>query len=457
MRSPPETQYAETSDGSVAYQAFGSGPPDLVLVPDWLNPIEMLWEEPRAERFFTDLAAFSRVILFDKRGTGVSDPIPAGVTSAGPSVELAAEDIGAVMDSVGSREATVVGIGCGCWGAILFAATAPARVERLVLVDGYPRLHAGDDYQAGLSKEEGAHFVDWIIAGHGTGRLLKLVDPAAYEDPQFRQWYARCQRVAMGPKWMRAFWTSVAEINVGPALSAITAPTLVMNRKESRAYPIERGRYLAEHIPGAEFRELPGRDELFFMTNPSPIIQETREFVTGKRETPARDRILATILFTDIVGSTEQLAALGDRAWRDRVLRHHGLVRRELSRFRGREIDTAGDGFLASFDGPARAIQCALAIRESVGLIDLQIRVGIHAGECELVDDKIGGIAVHTASRVMSIAEPGEILVSRTVKDLVAGSGLAFEERGSHTLKGVPEPWQLFALRDPTGKHGEVN
>ncbi len=446
MPIAPDTKYAETPDGSVAYQQFGDGPRDLVLVRDWYSPIEMLWEDPRAERFFADLAAFSRVILFDHRGTGVSDPIPAGVTSAGPNLELAAEDIGAVMDAVGSKQAAVVGIGVGCWASVLFAATAPTRVERLVLVDAFPRLHAADDYSAGLSKEEGARFVDRIIAGHGTGRLLRLIDPAAYDDPQFRRWFARVERIGMSRKLMKLFWSSVAEINIGPALPAITAPTLVMNRTESRAYPVEAGRYLAEHIPHAEFRELPGGDELFFMTNPSPIIEEAREFLTGVREAPAVDRILATILFTDIVGSTEHLVALGDRDWRDRLLRHHSLVRRELSRFRGREIDTAGDGFLATFDGPARAIHCAVAIRESVKLLDLQIRAGIHAGECELVGDKIGGIAVHTASRVMSTANPEEILVSRTVKDLVAGSGLMFEDRGSHTLKGVPEPWQLFAV-----------
>jgi len=443
----PETRYAETPDGSVAYQVFGAGPHDVLLIPDWHNPIEMLWEEPRAERFFRDLGSFSRVILFDKRGTGVSDPIPSEASlSIAPTIELAAEDAAAVLDAEGWRQACVVGIGCGTWPASLLAATAPTRVARLALVDGLPRLHASGDFQAGLSKEAAARFIAWIIEGHGTGTVLRLTDPVGYSDPQFRDWYARLQRFAMPRKWMKAFWSSVAEIDISSVLSSITAPTLVMNRAESVAFPAAWGRYLTAHIAGAEFRELPGRDELFFMTNPSPILEELRAFLTGVRAATTIDRILATILFTDIVGSTEQLVASGDRAWRDRILRHHSLVRRELSRFRGKEIDTAGDGFLASFEGPARGIMCASAIRESVKLLDLQIRAGLHVGECELVGEKIGGIAVNTAARVMSLGGSGEILVSRTVKELVAGAGLAFEDRGSHPLKGLPDPMQVFAL-----------
>jgi class 3 adenylate cyclase len=456
MCAAPDTKYAETPDGSVAYQSFGNGPHDVILVPDWHNPIEILWEDPRAERFLADLAQFSRVILFDKRGTGVSDPIPSGAAmSVGPTIELAAEDTRAVMDAEDWKRACVVGIGCGGWAAALFAATAPARVTHLVLVDAFPRLHAGADFPAGLSTEAAARFVNWIIRVHGTGSALRLTDPAAYGDPQFCRWYARLQRFAMPRKWMKTFWSSVAEVDVSSVLSSITAPTLVMNRSKSVAFPVAWGRHVAEHIAGAEFRALPGRDELFFMTNPSPILEELHEFLTGIREAPAVDRILATILFTDIVGSTERLAALGDRTWRDRILRHNSLIRRELMRFRGQEIDNAGDGFLASFDGPARAIRCAAAIREGVKLLDLQIRAGVHVGECELVGDKIGGIAVHTASRVMRIAKQGEILVSSTVRELVAGSGLMFENRGSHTLKGVPQPWQLFAFVEPSSRFGD--
>ncbi|HXK24015.1 MAG TPA: alpha/beta fold hydrolase [Myxococcota bacterium] len=450
MSAVPEIRYAETSDGSVAYQAFGGGAQRVVLVPDWHNPVELLWEDPRAERFFTDLAAFARVILFDKRGTGVSDPIPFGATmSAGPTTELAAEDIAAVMDAEGWREACILGIGVGCWSAALFAATAPTRVTRLVLVDAFPRLQTGPDFPDGLSREVATRTVQRIASEHGTGSILRLTDPAAYADLQFRRWYARAQRFAMPRKWMKMFWSSVTDFDISSVLSSITAPTLVMNRCQSIAFPVAWGRHVARRIAGAEFRELPGRDELFFMTNPSRILEELRQFLTGVREAPVIDRILATILFTDIAGSTERLAALGDRPWRDRMLRHNSLVRRELARFRGVEIDSAGDGFLASFDGPARAIQCAVAIRESVQQLDLQVRAGIHVGECELVGEKIGGIAVHIASRVTRVANAGEILVTRTVQELVAGSGLRFQDRGSHTLKGVPEPWQLYALQNP--------
>jgi len=450
MRAIPDTKYATTPDGLVAYQAFGDGPHQVVLVPDWHFPIEILWEDPRAERFFMDLAAFSRVIFFDKRGTGVSDPIPSEASmAAAPTIELAAEDIGAVMDAEGWGQACVVGIGVGGWAAALFAATAPTRVARLMLVDAFPRLQASPDYPAGLSPEEAAHFVDWLIGVHGTGKSLRITNPAVCDDLDFRRWYGRVQRLAMPRKWMRVFWSSVAEFDITPVLSSITAPTLVVNRSQSIAFALPRGRYVAGRITGAEFRELPGRDELFFMTNPSPLLEELHEFLTGVREAPAVDRILATILFTDIVDSTERVADLGDREWRDRILRHNSLVRRALARFRGKEIDTAGDGFLASFDGPARAIRCAAAIREDVKLLDLRVRVGIHVGECELVGDKIGGIAVHTASRILHLAVGGEILVSSTVKDLVAGSGLAFEDRGSHALKGVPQPWRLYALAEP--------
>lgn len=446
----PDIRYAETPDGSVAYQAFGSGAHRVVLVPDWHNPIEFLWEDPRAERFFTDLAEFARVILFDKRGTGVSDPIPFGTAmSAGPTIELAVEDIASVLEAEGWTSACIVGVGVGGWSAALFAATAPARVTRLVLVDAFPRLHAGPDFPEGLSRETATRTMQRIASEHGTGGILRLTDPAAYADLQFRRWYARLQRFAMPRKWMRAFWSSITEFDVSSVLSSITAPTLVMNRCESVAFPVAWGRHVARRIAGAEFRELPGKDQLFFMTNPSPILQELHQFLTGVRQAPVIDRILATILFTDIAGSTERLAAVGDRPWRDRILRHNSLVRREFARFRGVEIDSAGDGFLASFDGPARAIQCAVAIRESVQQLDLRVRAGIHVGECELVGEKIGGIAVHIASRVMRVANAGEILVSRTVRELVAGSGLRFEDRGSHPLKGVPEPWQLYALRDP--------
>jgi class 3 adenylate cyclase len=447
----PETKYAVTSDGSVAYQSFGNGPHDVLWMPDWHNPIEILWEEPRVQRFFSELGGFARVILFDKRGTGISDPVPATAMSIAPTLELAVEDAIAVLDAEKWKTACIVGVGCGGWAAALLAASAPTRVSRLVLVDAIPGLQATDEFPVGPTAGEAARFVNWIISVHGTGRALRMIDPAAERDPEFRQWYGRLQRLAMPHKWMRAFWTSVGELNIGSVLSSITAPTLVMNHAHSVAWPPARGRAMAERIPNAEFRELPGGDELFFMSHPSPLLAELREFLTGHAATPVIDRILAAILLTDIAGSTEMVAAIGDQAWRERLLRHNDLVRREIKRFRGREIDSAGDGFLSSFDGPARAVHCAIAARNAVRELGLAIRAGIHVGECDLLDGKLTGIAVHTAARVLGAGKPGEILVTRTVRELTAGSGLRLEDRGVHALKGIPEPCQLFALVDAAG------
>jgi class 3 adenylate cyclase len=445
---PPETNYAQTPDGNVAYQVFGDGPHQVVWIPDWHNPIEILWEEPRVQRFFSELGRFSQVILFDKRGTGISDPIPASAMSIAPTLELAVEDAAAVLDAERWKQTCVVGVGCGCWAAAVLAASAPTRVSRLLLVDAIPGLQATAAFPIGLTPAESNRFVNWIISVHGSGRALRITDPAAERDPEFRRWYGRLQRFAMPHKWMKAFWTSVGELNIGSVLSSITAPTLVMNHAQSVAWPSARGRAMAERIPNAEFRELPGGDELFFMSHPSPLLAELHEFLTGKRAAPIVDRILAAILFTDIARSTDLLAEIGDKPWRDRLLRHNDLVRREIKRFRGREIDSAGDGFLSSFDGPARAVQCGAAIRDGVRELGIEIRAGIHVGECELVDDKISGIAVHTAARVLGAAQPGEVLVTRTVKELTAGSGLQFSDRGSHILKGIPDAWQLFSLVD---------
>jgi class 3 adenylate cyclase len=448
MLAPVETKFADTSGGKVAYQVCGSGPTDLVYFPDWLENIEVIWEEPRQERFLNELAAFSRLVLFDKRGSGVSDPVPHGVLDAGSTLELAVEDLQAVLDACGSQQANVVAVGVGAWATILFAATSPSRVGRLVLIDSAVGLRALTDRGATAQPELTNRFVERLIASHGSGELLRLLAPKAYADEAFRRWWARYERLSMSPKYFGAFWRSAGEIDLSPVLPAVRAPTLVLSRARSRVYPSEHGRHVASRIPGATFRELPGGDELVFMEQAPRIVEEIRQFLTGVRETPAVDRILATMVFTDIAGSTEQLAAIGDRTWRDRLVRHHAAVRAAIERFRGREIETAGDGFLATFDGPARAIRCAMAIRESVAPLDMRIRAGIHTGECELVGDKIAGIAVHTAARVMNAAAPGEILVSRTVKDLVAGSGLVFDDRGLHDLKGIPDRWQLFALVD---------
>lgn len=444
-----ETQFADTEDGCVAYKVFGNGPLNMVFVTDWTNNVEVMWEEPRIERFYGELASFCCVAVFDNRGGGVSDPVPDLRMSAIPGVEVAMEDIKAVMDAVGFEQAVIVSIGVGCWSSLLLAATSPERVQRLMIVDGLPCLYSEDGTdKVGLSRKEADRFVDWLIDVYGSGKLLKLLDPKAFQDKHFCNWYARYERLCIAPKLVKAFWTSSSQINLMSALPAITAPTLVMSRAESRAYPVRWGRSLADGIRSAEFVEVSSGDELYFMSSPNPIIEYARSFLAGAQEVVEVDRVLATILFTDLVGSTEKVVEMGDSIWRDQLLRHHALVRRELDRFRGKEIDTAGDGFLATFDGPARAIRCARAIRQAIESLGLDIRIGIHSGECELVGEKLGGIAVHTASRVMATANAGEILVSRTVKDLVAGSGLSFKDRGLHTFKGVPDEWRLFLLQD---------
>ncbi|MEQ8230698.1 MAG: adenylate/guanylate cyclase domain-containing protein [Gammaproteobacteria bacterium] len=452
MPTQPDTRYAQTHDGAVAYQVFGQGDYDIVVVPDWAVPIEIIWEEPRAARFFSDLARLGRVMLFDKRGSGISDPLPTVTTSAGPALEFICEDIHAVLGAERARRVVVLAIGCGCWPAILLAATAPARLERLVLVDAFPRLFADDDYRSGLDQAEGQRFIDWLIRSHGSAAELRLLDPLAWKDRLFRRWYARLERNAVGPKYLRAFWSTVSEIDVRPALHAISAPTLVINRRRSRVYPADAGRYVVSRIEQAQFHELAGGDRLFYMDNPSPILYALSTFLGNEEGVRPLERILATILFIDIVDSTAQLAAHGDRAWRDLMLRFERIVRQELLRYRGREIDAAGDGYFASFDGPARAIQCAQAIRDAAALLGVRLRTGIHAGECELIGEKIGGIAVHTAARIMAAAAPTQILVSRTVRDLVAGTGIAFEDCGSHRLKGIPEPWQLYRVAASRGE-----
>ena len=444
----PKTRYAPTADGDVAYQIIGDGPETILFTPAWSTNIEVMWEEPRIERFFQELSSLGRVIVFDKRGSGISDPIPHSAQSAGPVVELASEDMKAVLDHSKTEIATILAVGIGCWPSILFAATSPSRVQRLIIVDGMPCLYSENEDSVGLSKAEANRFVSFLINAYGTGKLLKLLDPAGYRDRQFLNWYARFERLSIAPKLVNTFWNSAKEINITSALNAVKAPTLVLSRSESRAYPAAWGKTLAEGISGADFRELPGTDSSYFMAHPNPIIEHTRTFMTGVQDEPDVDRILTTILFTDLVASTEKAAALGDREWSERIFRHNAMIRREISRFRGVEVDNAGDGFMITFDGPARALRCADAIRKRIQSLGLEMRIGIHTGECELIGAKIGGIAVHTAARIMSAAQSNQIIVSRTVKELVAGAGLNFEDLGEHELKGVPDRWQLYILLD---------
>ena len=427
---------------------MGNGPETILFTPAWGTNVEVMWEEPRIERFFKELSSFSRVIVFDKRGSGISDPLPHGAQSAVPVIEIASEDMKAVLDHSETAIATILAVGIGCWPSILFAATSPSRVQRLIIVDGMPCLYSEDGDSVGLSKAEANRFVSFLINAYGTGKLLKLLDPAGYRDRHFLNWYARFERLSIAPKLVDIFWNSAKEINITSALNAVKAPTLVLSRSKSRAYPADWGKSLAEGISGADFREIPGGDSSYFMAHPNPIIENTRAFMTGVQDEPEVDRILTTILFTDLVASTEIAAKLGDREWSERIFRHNAIIRKEIVRFRGVEIDNAGDGFMITFDGPARALRCADAIHKSIRALGLEMRIGIHTGECELMNDKIGGIAVHTAARIMSTAQANQIIVSRTVKELVAGAGLNFEDLGEHDLKGVPDTWQLYLLLD---------
>lgn len=446
MAIRPETEYARSGDTHVAYQVVGEGEIDLVVVPGFVSHLESTWEDPSYAQFVEQLASFSRVILFDKRGTGMSDPVPAGQL---PTLEQRMDDVRAVMDVVGSDRAALFGWSEGGAMSILFAATYPERTSALVLFGTTAKIIAEPGYP-GVPRDVFDRFIEVIEEDWHQGVLLFAFAPTMADDPPFRKWWARWQRLGASPGAALTVLRMEAETDVRGILSAINVPTLVMHRTGDAVVLVEQGRYLADRIVGARFVELPGADHLYWVGDQESILGEIEEFLTGVRRAHSIDRVLLTVLFTDIVGSTKLAAELGDRRWRDLLHQHHVVVRRELERFRGNEINTAGDGFFVSFDGPARAIRCACAIRDALRELGLQIRAGLHTGECELQGDSLTGIAVHVGARVASRARPGEVLVSATVKDLVAGSGLRFEDRGMHELAGIPGTWRLFAaLRPP--------
>lgn len=439
----PTTQYAKNKEGqSVAYQIFGKGPPDIVFIPDWVTNLEIMWEEPTLARFLDRLASFGRVICFDKRGSGVSDPVSLGAI---PTWEEWMDDVGTVMDAVGTDCAAVFGHGDGGQMALLFAATHPRRTSTLVLADAYARRGQAPDYPCGVPPRAAEWLIDFILSTWGTGEAVLQGSPSLASNPSFVEWRGRYERLAMSPGQFESIYPLTHEMDFRPVLETIRAPTLVLHRSGNPYVYPDNGRYLVDHIEGARFVEVPGEDHLFHGGDIEALLGPVQEFLTGTKAVPVEDRVLATVLFTDIGGATEHAERLGDRAWADLLERHHGTVRQQLERFRGREIDTAGDGFFATFDGPARGVRCGLAIREAVQALGIDLRAGLHTGECELIGDKVGGIAVHIGARVMSTANVGEVLVSRTVKDLVAGSGLEFTDRGAHELKGVAGEWQLFA------------
>jgi pimeloyl-ACP methyl ester carboxylesterase len=434
----PVVRYARSGDVNVAYQVTGDGPRDLVLVPGFISHLDLDWDEPRSAYFMRRLGSFSRLIRFDKRGTGLSDR-PGGL----PDLETRMDDVRAVLDAVGSEHAVLLGYSEGGPMAMVFAATYPKRTTALVLYGTYAkRRDPDDDYPWAATWEERQAYAREVERMWESDADVSRMSPGA--DEALARWWAVRARAAASPGAARDLILMNSQIDVRALLPSIRVPTLVLHRSGDHDSRPEEGRYIAERIPGARFVELPGTEHLPWV-DADQVLDEVEEFLTGARRAPEQDRVLATVLFTDIVGSTERAAALGDRAWLALRETHHAAVRRLLERYRGNEVETAGDSFLATFDGPARAIRCAREIAEAVRELGLEIRAGVHTGECELVNGKVGGIAVHVGARIAAQARAGEVLVSRTVTDLVAGSGIVFEDRGAAELKGVPGEWHLYA------------
>jgi class 3 adenylate cyclase len=432
----PKTQYAKSGDVRIAYQVVGEGPFDLVFVPGFISNLDVAWEEPHRARVWTRLAAFSRLIMFDKRGTGLSDR-----TVGVPTLEERMDDVRAVMDAVGSQQAALFGISEGGAMSILFAATYPERTRALVLYGTYGHFRSWvvppDRIEAALDRME----KNW-----GTGASLGLFAPSVASDETFKLSWARFERLGASPSAVVALMRMNSEIDVRPILPSIRVPTLIIHREGDVRVNVEAGRFMARQIPNAKYVEVPGSDHLLWTGNTERVLDEVEEFLTGSRSAVESDRVLATVLFTDIVNSTKRAETIGDRAWHDVLDRHNAVVRREILRHRGHEVRTMGDGFLATFDGPARSIRCALAINEGIEALGLQVRAGLHTGEVEIADDDLSGIAVHIASRVATMAQPGQVLVSNTVRDLVAGSNIRFHDEGCHALKGLKESVRLFAV-----------
>lgn len=439
------THYTRTGDLNIAYQVVGGGPVDIVVIDQWFSNMDLQWEFPPLARLLERIAGFGRLILFDKRGTGLSDSVP---LRDQPTLEEWMDDLSAVLEAVGSSRAAIVGCIAGGYLAMLYAATFPERVSSLVLIDAYPRGSRAADYPCGLDAGVVSGNLHSIEDRWGEGVLLDFLGPGLAGDRDLRRDWSRYERSSSSPRSAMAMIRMMYASDVREVLPAIRVPTLVIHHENATRIPICHGEYLAGHIPGARLVRLPGEDNFLWAGDQTAIVGEIQEFVTGQRAAPEPDRLLATVLFTDIVGSTDVAARIGDRRWREVLGEHHAIVRSEIRRFRGREIDTAGDGFLATFDGPARGIRCALAIGAALRSLDLEIRAGLHTGEIERMGDNIGGIAVHIAARVSALAGAGEVVVTRTVTELVAGSGVTFEDRGDQELKGVPGRWQLYAASD---------
>ncbi|TMM18489.1 MAG: adenylate/guanylate cyclase domain-containing protein [Actinobacteria bacterium] len=443
----PETRYARSGGVHIAYQVFGEGDLDLVLVPGFVTHVELVWEHEPAARILEGLASFARVISFDRRGSGLSDPV-----SDAPTLEQRMDDVRAVMEAAGSERAALVGLSEGVPMSILFAATYPQRVLALVCSGGMARATYAEDYPWGTPTQALVQSgEELILPNWGDGSMIEVSSPSQADNAEARAFYGRLERSIASPGMLSALTQMFLDLDVREVVPSVHAPALILHRSRDRLVNVHHGRWLAEHMPNARMVEFEGDDHTFWYESAEEWLGEVQEFLTGARAVPDADRILATVLFTDIVDSTRTAAELGDQRWRDVLERHQRSVREALDRFNGREVKSTGDGFLATFDGPARAIHCASAILQSSEVRGIRVRAGVHTGECEVMGEDIGGIAVHIAARVSAHAAPRELLVSRTVKDLVAGSGIQFTDRGAHALKGVPETWQLYAVEDAVG------
>jgi pimeloyl-ACP methyl ester carboxylesterase len=433
----PHTHYAKSGEVHIAYQVFGDGPINVVFTPPFVSNVEHWWDEPDVTRGLLRLASYARVAIFDKRGTGMSDRV-----AELPGVDQRMDDLRAVIDAANMEQAALIGVSEGVPLTALFAATYPDRCSALVLYGGFAQFTSWFPTQAALNE-----FFGYVEQAWGSGASLRTFAPSRSNDSAFQNWWGKGERLGASPAAAAALMRMNSQIDISDIVSTIRVPTLIIHRTDDATINVAGGRYLAEHIPGARYVELAGTDHIPFVgDNADEIADAIQEFLTGARAAVPVDRVLSTVLFTDIVGSTEKAAMLGDRRWRDLLGNHDAVIRRNLMRFRGHEVKTTGDGILATFDGPARGVRCACAIAEEVRPLGIDVRAGLHTGECEMIGDDVGGIAVHIGARVAALAGAGEVLVSSTVKDLVAGSGLRFADRGGQSLKGIPGEWHIYAV-----------
>ena len=437
----PETKYAKSGEINIAYQCIGNGPLNLICVIGWVSNVEYMWEEPTLSSFLKRLASFSRLIIFDKRGTGLSDRV-----KELPTLELRIDDMRAVMDATGTEKAALFGISEGGSMCALFAATYPERTIALIMCGSFAKRIWDPEYPWAPTQDERQKFFDAITNGWGGSVDIETIAPSMANNVRFKKWWATYLRRSTSPGDALAFAKMNTEIDIRNVLPSIHVPTLILHRKGDLDSNIEEARYMARKIPGARLIEFEGIDHIPWVGDTNPMLDEIELFFTGGLKEIESERVLKTVLFTDVVGSTEKAMELGDSAWHHLLESHNAFIRKEFQRFNGQEVKSTGDGFFATFNGPARAIRCACSINEGMRQLGIKIRAGLHTGECEILGNDFGGIAVHTGARVMSTAKPGEVLVSSTVKDLVAGAGINFKSKGLYELKGVPGEWELFSV-----------